>query len=211
VVVSRLERALEDMFAMDRSKPYALNPEDAKRRLVNELRSISTSLDIPMVVIGGLAVAHHGYARITRDVDILVSREQAGRLLRYLRSLPRWRRTTDGFLNVALEVKVDICVEGDVASPRSGERFPDPRALSLAAVKPLPVPRLADLISLKVKSSRARDDADVVELLKLSRPRWTALRKRVLEHLSTGAARGHFDSLVERARDELERDRLRRR
>lgn len=47
------------------------------------------------VVIGGLAVNHHGYMKVTAEVDILVARREAVALYRRLRSGPGWRRYSD--------------------------------------------------------------------------------------------------------------------
>jgi hypothetical protein len=67
------------------------------------------------------------------------------------------------------------------------------------------VPQLSELIALKVMSGRARDDADVVELLKRHRRRIAALRTAAAKRLKTEEARRRLRALVERARDEMAR------
>ena len=69
--------ALEALASMEKGKPYSLRPQDAKRRLADDLARICRDLEVPPVVIGGLAVNHHGYMRLTADVDILVSKRDA--------------------------------------------------------------------------------------------------------------------------------------
>ena len=54
-----LARALEAMASMEKGKPYALRPEDAKRRLADELAGLCREAGVAPVVIGGLAVNHH--------------------------------------------------------------------------------------------------------------------------------------------------------
>ena len=202
---SSLERAIGAMATMEKGQPYGLKPEDAKRRLAVELARLCREAGVAPLVIGGLAVNHHGYARFTADVDLLVSREEATRLIRRFKQEHGWRRHQEGFKNTLLEVGVDICVEGDRTSPRSAETFPDPASLRTVSVRPLPVPALSELIALKVMFGRARDEADVVELLKRHRRRIRALRAAATRRLRTGKARSRLDSLVSRAQEELGR------
>ena len=204
---SSLTRALEAMASMEKGRPYALRPEDAKRQLADEIARICDAAGVKPVVIGGLAVNHHGYMRVTSDVDILVARREAVALYRQLRSQPGWRRYAEGFKNTKLGVGLDICVEGEPTAPRSNEAFPDPADLVKVEVDPLPVPALPELIALKVMSGRARDDADVVELLKRHRSRMAALKSSAGRRLRTDEARTRLAALVARARSEAARRR----
>jgi hypothetical protein len=207
MTLSSLERAIAAMALMDKDEPYGLKPEDAKRRLAEELARLCRDAGAAPLVIGGLAVNHHGYARFTADVDLLVSKADAMPLLRRFKQETGWRRHREGFKNTELDVGVDICVEGELTSPRSGETFPAPADLRSVGVHPLPVPELSELIALKVMSGRARDDADVVELLKRHRKRIRWLRTAAARRLKTPEARARLDALVARAREELTRRR----
>ncbi|HJS56737.1 MAG TPA: hypothetical protein VKA01_01430 [Vicinamibacteria bacterium] len=202
-----LTRALEAMAAMEKGRPYALRPEDAKRRLAEELARLCRLAGVKPVVIGGLAVNHHGYMRVTADVDILVSRQEAVPLYRRLKAEPGWRRHAEGFKNTVVGIGLDICVEGERTAPGSVEEFPSPATLRKVSLRPLPVPALSELIALKVMSGRARDDADVVELLKRHRARMTALRGAAAKRLKTKAARERLTALLARAREEAARGR----
>jgi hypothetical protein len=202
-----MQGALEALASMEKGKPYSLRPQDAKRRLADDLARICRDLEVPPVVIGGLAVNHHGYMRLTADVDILVSKRDAVSLYRKLRSELGWKRHAEGFKNTVLGVSVDICVEGERTAPGSTETFPDPAELATVDVKPLPVPALSELIALKVMSGRARDDADVVELLKRHPSRVQALRRAASRRLRTEAARKRLEHLIARAKEERERRR----
>lgn len=205
MVLSSIEQAMGAMALMDKDEPYGLKPEDAKRRLAEELARLCQEAGVAPLIIGGLAVNHHGYARFTADVDLLVSKADALPLLRRFRREPGWRRHREGFKNTVLDVGVDICVEGQRTSPGSAETFPAPADLRSVSVWPLPVPELAELIALKVMSGRTRDDADVVELLKRHRKSMGALRTAAVKRLKTDEARGRLDGLVARARAELVR------
>lgn len=195
------------MALMDKSQPYALRPEDAKRRLAEELARVCRELDVSPLVIGGLAVNHHGYVRFTSDVDILVSKVDAMKLSRRLRETPGWKRYAEGFKNTRLDIGLDICVEGERTSPSSLETFPDPSALRTVAVRPFPVPSLSETLALKVMSGRARDDADVVELLKRHRARMAPLQRAAARRLRTKEARERLEGLLARARAEAARRR----
>jgi len=207
VRATSLIRALEAMASMEKGKPYSLRPEDAKRRLADDLARICEEAGVRPVVIGGLAVNHHGYMRVTADVDILVARGEAVALYRRLRAESGWKRYAEGFKNTELGVGLDICVEGERTAPRSTEEFPDPAQLVTVDVEPLPVPALSELLALKVMSGRARDDADVVELLKRHRLRMASLRTAAARRLRTDEARERLRALVARARAEAARRR----
>jgi hypothetical protein len=202
-----IEQAIGAMILMDKDEPYGLRPEDAKRQLTEELARVCREARAEPLIIGGLAVNHHGYARFTADVDLLVSKEDAGPLLRQFRKEHGWRRHHEGFKHTVLDVGVDICVEGERTSPRSTETFPNPADLHSLAVFPLPVPDLSDLIALKVMSGRTRDDADVVELLKRHPRKVRAVQTAAAKRLQTEKARRQLRALVARAREELGRRR----
>ena len=193
------------MFYLERGRPYSLHPEDKKRRLLDELKPLCHELGISPVVIGGLAVSHHGYARTTRDVDFFLSESAAGALSARLKNELGWKRHAEGFKNTILAVGLAICVEGRKTSPRWNETFPPPRALRTLEVRPFPVVALSELIALKVMSARAQDDADVIGLLKRQARRMGSLASRAGKRLATPEARDHLRSLVERAREELGR------
>jgi hypothetical protein len=202
-----LIRALEAIASMEKGKPYALRPGDAKRRLADDLARLCEDAGVKPVVIGGLAVNHHGYMRVTADVDILVARQEVIALYRRLRSEPGWKRYAEGFKNTELGVGLDICVEGERTAPRSTEEFPNPAEIATIDLDPLPVPALPELLALKVMSGRARDDADVVELLKRHRSRMASLRTAASRRLRTRDARARLRALVARARAEAVRGR----
>ena len=186
-------------------EPYALRPGDPKRKLVHELARISRELKIRPVVIGGLAVNHHGYLRVTVDVDLLLSKDDALKLHRRLKEELGWRRYGEGFKNLTLGVGVDMCVEKGGTSPSWREFFPHPSEIKVLRVSPMPVPNLEELVLLKAKSGRLKDDGDLGELLKRHPRRIETLRRSVRNRLETEEARRHFDGVVARAKEELSR------
>lgn len=205
--LSTVEQALEAMGSMERGKPYSLKPDDSKRKLAQELSSLCRELGISPIIIDGLAVGHHGYARFTADVDILVTREEAALLYRRLKSEPGWKRFAEGFKNTHFDVGLDICVEGDRTSPHSEEVFPNPRDVKTVRVRPLSVIALPALIALKVKSGRARDDADVVELLNRHPAQTASIVRSAARQLSTKQGKARLAELTSRAQAERARRR----
>jgi|SRR5580658_9604508 hypothetical protein len=116
------------------------------------------------LIVGGVAVVHHGYLRTTEDIDVLVDAASlvtlAERAMAHgfvVESRTRLRHSESG-------VRVDLLVAGE-PMPRPGSPsypFPDPGRSS-------PIDRgvvgLALLCELKLRAHRHQDVADVVQLL----------------------------------------------
>lgn len=200
-----LEAAVEAMSFMERGRPYSLHPDDRKRKLLVELERLAKETGITPVVIGGLAVSHHGYVRTTVDVDILVTEGAAGVLFQRLKRELGWKRYGEGFKNTILDVGLDICVAGRRTSPKWDETFPDPGKLRVLKVRPLPVPALPDVIALKAMSGRSQDEADIVNLLKVRPAKMASICGAARKRLRTAPAKALLDALARRAREELAR------
>jgi hypothetical protein len=196
---------MEAMLLLEKGHPYSLRPEDPKRKLLDEVGRLCREMGLSPIVIGGLAVSHHGYLRTTKDADILASKKDGMALIRRLRSELGWKRYGEGFMNTILEVGLDICVQGQRASPRGEEVFPDPAEFETVAAEPLPVVSLPDLVALKVMSGRARDEGDVVEIFKVHRKRMDSVCASAARRLKTPAAKALLKSLLGRAKEELRR------
>ena len=194
---------MEAMVYMEKGSPYSLHPDDRKRRLLQEIKDLCQELDIHPVVIGGLAVSHHGYLRTTQDVDLLLTDEDGSTLYKHLKSALGWKRYGEGFKNTRLEIGLDLCLEGRSTSPRWKEQFPNPADLRTVKVDPVPVASLAEVLALKCMSGRAKDDADVVELLKIHRGKIKPLAEAARGRLKTREARAHLAGLVKRTKEEI--------
>jgi hypothetical protein len=106
--------------------------------------------DIKPVIIGGLAVQRYGYRRFTEDIDILISRRDYDRLVED-------GKIKFGQLKVKPGIQIDVLTEGKDDNPdpefvRDGNSY---------------WPTLEGLIYLKLLSGRKKDEADVVELIKV--------------------------------------------
>ena len=129
---------------------------------------------IPYAVIGGMALAAHGYVRMTLDVDILLSSEGLARFREklvgrgYIASFPGAEKS---FRDAETSVKVEIITAGEF--PGDGlpkpVSFPEPEGQSVAEDDVLVI-NLEKLIELKLASGlsaphRMRDLADVQDLI----------------------------------------------
>ncbi|HEV3146978.1 MAG TPA: hypothetical protein VGZ47_24025 [Gemmataceae bacterium] len=167
-----------------------LEPRDLPGRYGRVVRAVERVLQatsIEAVLGGGWAVWRHGYAaRITQDVDIALPADRIEEFRRtaavsgfeLLPTLPgRWPK----MLHKETKIQVDILPEG--AQPgRPGKLAPTtiPHPSSMGAEPGrLRYIKLASLIELKLAAARARDENDVVELLRANQNEVPQLRAHV--------------------------------
>ena len=152
-------------------------------------------------IVGGVAVVHHGYARTTVDVDVLLESDGPAKL--------RPSLATHGFeeagelrlRHIPTGVRVDLLVAG-APMPRAGSgTYPSPDALA-ASPRDAGIVGLPGLLGLKLRARRHRDLADVVELLKgLDEVRYTEVEAAVDRDLRPALADLRRDALEELADD----------
>lgn len=102
-------------------------------------------------LVGGLAVGAHGHPRATKDVDFFVGDEA-------------FEHHGGGL--VTMKPGVPIQVNGVAVDHLSAQEEAFLRDALPTADKPLEVAPIEVLLYLKLKSPRAKDRADVVELIK---------------------------------------------
>lgn len=107
--------------------------------------------NIKPVIVGGLAVQHFGYRRMTEDIDILISREA-------YTHLEQEGKIKFGQLKTKPGVQIDVLTEGK-------DNNPDPETVRDGDSL---YPTFEGLIYLKLLSGRDKDKADVTELLKIN-------------------------------------------
>jgi hypothetical protein len=109
-----------------------------------------SALGIRHVVVGGLAVGANGYPRATKDVDFLVGDEA-------------FEHHPGGFVTMKPGVPIQINgVAIDLLSVQAGEEH-------LASAFEAPMGAIIgapQLVYLKLKATRQKDRADVIELIK---------------------------------------------
>jgi hypothetical protein len=143
----------------------------------HSLRAIAQKLDelgIPYAVAGGMAMAAHGFARVTVDVDILVTSESLRAIHEKLDGLgyvPPFAGSKQ-LKDVATGVRIEFLVTGQF--PGDGKpkpvAFPDPAASSVE-IEGIHYLALNTLIELKLASGmtnpgRLKDLGDVQELIR---------------------------------------------
>ncbi|MCA9518582.1 MAG: hypothetical protein KC635_26785 [Myxococcales bacterium] len=128
-------------------------------------RALLAAVGADYRVVGGVAVVHHGYERLTVDVDVLLGPEDAARLDVGLAAHGFRREGARRLRHEATGVLVDLLVTGDVLPGRSGR--PVPAVADVPAVaEGSDVAALPALMGLKLDAGRRQDVADVVALLK---------------------------------------------
>ncbi len=148
-------------------------------RLHSALRRLAERLDaegIPYALLGGLALAEHGYPRLTEDIDLLVT--PAGLECFHERLVGRGYRLAfsgarKAFRDTETGVRIEIVTTGEY--PGDGlpkpVAFPDPTTPEVTVeVEGVRVVALEKLIELKLASGtsaphRLRDLADVQDLI----------------------------------------------
>ena len=133
---------------------------------------------IDYAVIGGIALALHGFVRPTQDVDLLMTTAGLERFRAQLVGrgyAPSFEGARKHFRDAATGVKVEILTTGEYRGDGQPKpvAFPDPLEATIQ-VDEVRVAKLEVLIELKLASGlsaehrRLRDLADVQQLIKLS-------------------------------------------
>lgn len=134
-------------------------------RHAGEVSRLLRELEIPHVLIGGLAVGVHGHPRATRGVDFLVG--------------PEAFASTSPILVYRDEIK-DIAVVGETDVMSVPDKYPG-LVDELRLEDDVPVISLRGLILLKLDANRARDREDVRALLARAPDQVRVVRDYLLE------------------------------
>ncbi|MBU0704389.1 MAG: nucleotidyltransferase family protein [Chloroflexi bacterium] len=148
-------------------------------RLHSALRRLVQRLDaagIPYALLGGLALAEHGYPRLTEDIDLLLTPSGLKRFRQQLVGRgyrPVFEGARKTFRDAETGVRIEIVTTGEY--PGDGlpkpVAFPDPDGPGVAVdMEGVRVVSLEKLIELKLASGtsaphRLRDLADVQDLI----------------------------------------------
>ena len=195
-------------------KDAMFDPQDLPGRygrVVRALDHLLEAIGCEAIVAGGWAVWRHGYVgRVTEDVDIVVPAANVEELLRAASVSgfevspvpagvwPKLRHKESG-------VNVDILPEGatpGTSSHPAPTTIPHPSRLG-ARGRRLGYIDLSGLVELKLAAGRARDESDVVELLRANSDRVDAIGDH-LAHVNAGYL-ARFHELLARAREQTDR------
>lgn len=140
------------------SPEFALRESSAHFDLNNAvwrtLRRVAKDLDdagISYMLVGAMALNHHGYARMTTDVDLIMTREGLEQFReRYIGRgyRPAFQNAYKSFRDTDTQVKIEIILAGGF--PGDGKpkpvSFPDPsEAVVLKNIRVVPFARLIEL------------------------------------------------------------------
>jgi hypothetical protein len=151
---------------------------EGSSKLHDSLRTLAKQLDalgIPYAVVGGMALTAHGFARMTDDIDVLVTRADLKRLHGAVvgRGYRRVFEGSKSLRDTRTGVKIEFLLAGDF--PGSGKpqplAFPNPSETECIIHEGVSFIGLARLVELKLASGmtggvdRARDLVDVQRLI----------------------------------------------
>jgi hypothetical protein len=209
-----LAAQLELADTLRAGKDTMFDPQDLPGRygrVIHALDHLLEATGCEAVVAGNWAVWRHGYlGRVTQDVDIVVPAARIEELLRVA--------AVSGFEVIPISaglwpklhhkesgVNVDILPEGatpGTLSNKAPTTIPHPSRLGAKPGR-LNYIGLNGLIELKLAAGRARDESDVVELLRANPDHVNAVR----EHLAN--VNDHylrrFNDLLTRAQEQTDR------
>lgn len=203
--------ALADTLLAGRS--HMFEPQDLPGRYGRVVKTIDHLLQIlqcPAALGGGWAVWHHGFVgRVTQDLNVALAAENLGEFLRTasvsgFELLPQKEGRWSKMLHKDTGIQVDILPEGarpGTEAHPAPTTIPHPLAMG-AEVGTLRYVTLASLIELKIAAGRARDESDVVELIRANPDQVETVRRHLgtvhPDYVQT------FDRFVERAREQAD-------
>ena len=184
-------------------------PESRFAKALATLQALARKEGITMAIVGGLAAIHHGYQRFTKDIDVVVQS-------RHLDILPRvapqygikviWK-DPDGWHKLQCEgVPIDVVPEGRKPRKDAPTAIPNPEQLGVR--EGADFAEIAGWMETKLGSYRVQDQADVVQVIKVTTP---ATLRKIRKHLGKAHAiyLRRFDELLEAAQEEKEQERER--
>ncbi|OQY90684.1 MAG: hypothetical protein B6D38_02840 [Anaerolineae bacterium UTCFX1] len=169
------EARLQDNYLalLEEASKYYMTRGDVFTTLQNLTRRLGEA-NIPYALVGGLALAAHGFVRMTQDVDILMTREGLEAFKEkfegrgYVLAFSGAQKT---FRDAETQVRIEILVTGDY--PGDGKpkpvAFPDPARVftERGGMRIIPIEKLIELKLASGMSAphRLRDLADVQDLV----------------------------------------------
>lgn len=136
------------------------------------MRELSEEEGIPIAVIGGAATVFHGYERFTEDMDIVVSAQDFDKIIkvcyRYGFDIKSYNPT--GMHELLYKgLKIEVLEEGMFSGdPNDPKAMPSPAEMGVThGLQFIPLDKW---VRLKLSGGRAKDNADIVEVLKKKTP-----------------------------------------
>ncbi len=191
-----------------------LEPQDLPGRygrVIRALDQLIAASDCIAVVAGGWAVWRHGsIGRVTQDVDLLVPADRVAELIRLapfsgFESLSIQPERWPKLLHRETGIIVDLLAEGKrpgTAMRPAPTLLPHPVQSGGVDDRRLHYVSLCALIEMKLAAGRAKDVADIIELIRANR----ISLKLIVDHL--GSVHSDyavaFEQLIRRSEDETD-------
>jgi hypothetical protein len=162
-----------------------------------------------LAVVGGLAAIHHGYERFTKDIDIVVHSTNLDiltRLAPHYGIKVVWK-DPDGWHKLQCAgVPIDVVPEGRKPRKDAPCVIPGPEVLGVR--EGADYASIAGWMETKLGSYRVQDQADVVQVIKVTT---TATLRRIRKHLEKTHAIyvRRYEELLDAAEQENEQERER--
>jgi hypothetical protein len=213
MTIERLAERLELADELRSGRDHMLDPQDLPGRFGRVIRAVDhllQALDCPAVVAGGWAVWCHGYVgRVTENLDIVLPADRIDEFLNAaslsgFERLPVRPGNWPKVRHKESDIKVDILPEGatpGTVAHRAPTTIPHPDNLG-AEGRALRYISLPGLIELTLAAGRARDESDVVELIRTNPDRIDVIR----QHLATVHPQyvAQFDTLLVKASEQFD-------
>ena len=198
--------SLERMVAAVKGRP---GQQSKFSRALATLQALARKEGIPLAIVGGVAAIHYGYERFTKDIDVVV---QSRNLDVLTRVAPQYGikvtwHDPDGWHKLQCEgVPIDVVPEGRKPRKNAPATIPGPEQLGVR--EGAGYARIGGWVETKLGSYRVQDQADVVEVIKVTTP---ARLRRIRKHLGEAHAiyRRRFNDLLAAAREEKAQERER--
>jgi hypothetical protein len=191
----------------------AVNAQEAQEskfaKALATLQTLARKEGIPLAIVGGLAAIHHGYERFTKDIDVVV---RSGNLDVLPRVAPQYGIKViwvdrEGWHKLQCEgVSIDVVPEGRKPRKDAPTTIPGPEQLGVR--EGAGYARIAGWMETKLGSYRVQDQADVVQVIKVTPG---ATLRKIRKHLGKVHAiyLQRFDELHAAAEAEKEQERER--
>ena len=173
------------------------------------LKDLALREGIPLAFIGGLGAIYHGYARNTKDIDVVVPKTALDAIIRIA---PKYRikviwQDPEGWHKLHFGgVDIDVVPEGGLPQRHAPTTIPGPKQLGV--VKGADYAGLPGWMETKLASNRIQDQADVVQVIKRTgSPALAKVRTHLAKVHHTYVKR--FDDLQAAAGEEIEQERER--
>lgn len=173
------------------------------------LDALSRKEAIPMAIVGGLAAIHHGYERLTKDIDVVVRSEHLDILARvapHYGIKVIWNDPEGWHKLQCSGVPIDVIPEGRKARKDAPSAIPGPEELGVR--EGAGYAGIAGWMETKLGSYRVQDRADVVQVIKATTAATLRKIRKHLDGVHVIYAR-RFGELLAAAKEEKEQERER--